>query len=87
MKKVPFGFLTGLFAIFFFYLTIGVVALYIILNLVAQATGQSVSLFDNWYQTLLFVLDIFAFLGFATCLVFLVLRKKKGDEKHAEIVQ
>lgn len=84
MKKIPFGFLTGLFAILLFYLTAAVVALYVILNIVAGATGQSVNLFDNWYQTLLFVLDVICVIGFVVCLVFLILKKRGEKEAHVE---
>jgi len=82
-KKIPWGILSGLFGILFFYVTVVVVALYIILGKVAAQTTQAASLFGTWYQTLLFVLDILFGLFFLFSLVFYILKKRKGRKDTA----
>ena len=51
---------------------------------VAATTGQVVTLFDKWWQTALFVFDIFMLAGFIGFLVMFILRKK-GTKKNEHI--
>lgn len=81
-KKIPWGILSGLFGILFFYVTLVVVALYIILGKVAAQTTQAASLFGTWYQTLLFILDILFGVLFLASLVFYILKKGKEHKKE-----
>ena len=83
-KKIPWGILSGLFGIFSFYLTIAVVALYLILGKVAAQTTQAASLFGTWYQTLLFVLDLVFVLLFLVSLVLYILTRARKAKKPAE---
>ena len=66
--KFPWGTIAGVFAIFCFYLTIGVVAAYMILSAVQATTGQVATLFDNDWQIALFAADVVCALGFVGCL-------------------
>lgn len=66
MKKTPWGILAGAFMIATFYLTIGIIISYFILGAIADATSINATIFDTWWQTLLFVADIIC----AICLVF-----------------
>ena len=58
MKKVPWGVLSALCAIFAFYASAAIIICYVIFSEVAATTGQVVTLFDNWWQTALFVYRI-----------------------------
>ena len=88
MKKTPWGIWAGVFAIAVFYLTLGVVASYIILDAVAGATNTDATLFDQWWQVLLLGADAVCFLGFVISLIArasskskAVAKRKKGGKK------
>lgn len=89
MKKLPWGIFAGICAMIAFFAITGTVAAYIILNGVAAQTSETVTLFDNWYQTVLFVLDILSILGFAGCMAMFVLKQKslKAEEVKDEQFQ
>ena len=73
MKKTPWGIIAGICFIALFYVTAGIVAAYIILNAIAAATNHSIGLFENWWQTLLFVFDLILAIGFVGSLVMYIL--------------
>lgn len=74
--KVPWGVIFGICLIAIFYVTAGVIAGYVITNAVAGATNRSASLFDSWWQVLLFVADvIFALLAVASLAMRILVRK------------
>ena len=85
MKKTPWGIWAGVFAIAVFYLTLGVVASYIILDAVAGQTNTDATLFDQWWQVLLLGADAVCFLGFVISLIAraskAVAKGKKGGKK------
>lgn len=56
LKELPFGIIFGISLIACFYLTVAFVALYIVLNGVEAQTGGSITIFEDWYQTLIFIL-------------------------------
>ena len=78
MKKMPWGIFTGIFAMCVFFTTIAVVALFIVLNSIAGQTHTTATLCDEWYQTLLFVLDIFFVIALAASATMYVLSRRKG---------
>lgn len=78
MKKRPFGFLVGLCVILIFYFTVGLVASHLILSAIAAQTRNTVSIFDTWWQTTMFVLDILTFLGLGYLIVSQILAKKRS---------
>lgn len=86
MKKKPYYLFAWLLAEAVFFLTIAIVVLFIVLNSIAGATSGSITLFTNWYQTLLFVIDVLCVVGIAV-FVFLSIRQnkklKKGEENEA----
>lgn len=85
MKKKPYYLFAWLLAEAVFFLTIAVVALYIVLNSIAGATSGSITLFTNWYQTLLFVLDVVCVLGIGVFVFLSIMQKKKlkkGDKTN-----
>lgn len=81
MKKIPWGLAAGICAIVVFYLTAGVIVAFMILNSVAAQTNNAATLFDTWWQTLIFVLDIVAAAALAGSVAMFVLGKVKGDKK------
>ena len=73
MRKIPWGILAGICAIVVFFATIGTVAAFIVLNSIAGQTNTTATMFDEWWQTLLFVADIVFVLGFAGSLTMYIL--------------
>lgn len=60
LSKVPYSVLIGAAAIVVFYATLALVLTWAISDGIAAATGGSASIFDTWWQTLIFVADIVA---------------------------
>ncbi len=75
MKKLPWGIFAGVLFVLVFYITIGIVAAYLILNGIAGATSGSITLFTNWWQSLLFAADIVFGVLLIGCFVMFILKK------------
>ncbi len=75
LKKIPWGIIAGVCVMIVFYATVAVVALYIVNSGVAAQTNQTTTIFGTWYQTLIFVVDLFAVLGFCGSLTMFVLKR------------
>lgn len=56
------------------FATVAFVLIYVVTSGVAAQTAESVSAFENWYQTLIFVVDVIAFVVFATSLAMWIMR-------------
>ncbi|MCI9460028.1 MAG: hypothetical protein HFJ21_06205 [Clostridia bacterium] len=83
MKKLPWGIIMGVCAMFVFFLTVGTIAVYMLLNGVAAQTNDTASFFGEWYQVLMFVFDIVFALGFAGSLTMFILREKADRAEEA----
>ncbi len=69
------------FALAVIYLTVGVIVSYVILEQIAQAINAHATLFGEWYQTLMFILDIVCFIGLVGSVVMFVKTKEKQPKK------
>ena len=63
MKKIHWGIFIGVFAIITFYATFAIIFAYLLLNAIEAETSGYATLFDNWWQTLLFVVDVISVIG------------------------
>lgn len=79
-KKRPYYLLAWFLVEAVFFLTIAVVAVFIILNSIAGSTSGSITIFSNWYQVLLFVADCLCFVGVVTFFA-LELKQRKDLKK------
>lgn len=84
MKKVPWGIIAGICAIIAFFAVVGTVAAFLVLDGIAGATNMSATLFDEWYQTILFVMSILSVLGLIASVVMWVLCKRGSREVKSE---
>lgn len=82
MNKKFWGIVAGICAMLVFYITAGIIVAYLILNGIAGQTGETVSLFENWWQTLLVIADVIFLLGFAAGLTMFIRKKKLLKEKE-----
>lgn len=81
--KVPWGVLAGISGILTFYLIIGVYGAYFVFAQVNAQTGQVATIFDSWWQILLFILAIVFALIFILSLTLFILKKtmiSKGEK-------
>jgi|LAHS01.1.fsa_nt_gb hypothetical protein len=69
------GILSGISGIVCFYSTAFVVVLFLIFSQITAQTTQKSTLFDSWYQTLLFVVSVASFLSFVGCFIMFLLKK------------
>ncbi len=83
LKKVPWGVLSWVFGILVFYLTLGIWGAQFVFAQVNGQTGAIATIFDSWWQILLFVADIICVLLFAACLAAFIWKKVtyKGGKK------
>lgn len=85
MLKKLLNFLIGLFSVFIFYDTAGIIAGYIISDAIANQTHNSATLFDSWWQILIFVLDFVFAICLALCVYFRIREGKKEKYEKATI--
>jgi len=87
LKKVPWGVLSWIFGIFVFYLTLGVWGAQFVFAQINGQTGQVATIFDSWWQVLMFIADIIFALLFAGSLGAYVWKKVKvkEDKKVEEV--
>lgn len=76
MKKLPWGIIAGICAMIVFFATVGIIAAFIVLNGIASQTNTFATLFDEWWQTALFVADIVFGLGLLGSLAMYIVRTK-----------
>ena len=72
----------GACAIAVFYLTIGFIAAWMILNQIAAQTSHTASPFGTWWQVAVFVADIVFALGAVGAYVMVVLNGVKRRREH-----
>ena len=86
LEKVPWGVIAWATGILVFYLTLGVWGAQFVFAQVNGQTGQIATIFDSWWQVLIFVADLIfglAFLGSLGLYIYkkLVLKGAEKDEK------
>ena len=74
VRKIPWGIIAGAAGMIALFATVAFVLIYVVTSGVAAQTAESVSAFENWYQTLIFVVDVIAFVVFATSLAMWIMR-------------
>lgn len=90
MKMKTINFLIGLTAILIFYDTIGIIAAGVILNAIANQTHNTATIFDTWWQIVLFVVEILLLAGLGFLIFYKIkLGKRAGkggakDEKETQ---
>lgn len=82
LKKIPWGVLAGVFGILCFYLTIAVFGVHFVFIQVKGQAGQTATLFDTGWQTLLFVLDVIFIIAFIAALALFILNKVIGNKER-----
>lgn len=84
MKKLPWGIIMGICAMLVFFLTAGLIALYILLNGIAAQTNETAPFFGEWYQIVMFVFDIVFFIGLAGSVTMYVFKVTGRLDKKEE---
>lgn len=80
--RLRWGIIGGACAIAVFYLTIGFIAAWMILNQIAAQTSHTASPFGTWWQVAVFVADIVFALGAVGAYVMVVLNGVKRRREH-----
>lgn len=89
LKKFPWGIIAGVLGILCFYLTAAVIGVNFVFTQVNGQTGQVATIFDTWWQTLIFILDVVFAIGFIGSICLFVLKKTgklEGGEKNEKLV-
>ena len=84
LNKVSWGVVAGAAGILAFYLTAGVFCIRFIFSQVNGQTGQVATIFDTWWQTLIFALDIVFLVIFAASLALFILKKLKSRKAEGD---
>lgn len=80
--RLRWGIIGGACVIAVFYLTIGFIAAWMILNQIAAQTSHTASPFGTWWQVAVFVADIAFALGAIGAYVMVVLNGVKRRREH-----
>lgn len=73
-NAVPYGIVAGICGIVAFFATVGFVVAHVVLSGIAGATNSTSSIFENWWQVLLFVVDLVFILVALGALVMFIIR-------------
>lgn len=88
MKKLPWGIFAGISAMAVFFAAVGTIAAFIILDSIAGETNTSATLFDEWYQIVLFaaviVFAIALFVSVTMCAIRAKAKKERAEEAADE---
>ena len=82
MKKLPFGIICGSNGIVSFFSLIGIVISYVILSGIAAQTNKTITIFENWWQTLLFVVCVISTTFMIITFVLFILKSKLSVGTH-----
>lgn len=82
MKKLPFGIICGSNGIISFFSLIGTVISYVILSGIAAQTNKTITLFENWWQTLLFVVCVISTTFMIITFVLFILKTKNNKQNE-----
>ena len=74
-KKIPFGIISGAFGMVVFFATVGLIIGYLVVAGIAGQTMRTVSMFENWWQVLIFVVDLISAIIAVGSLVMYILKK------------
>lgn len=86
-RRVPFGILAGAFGMVVFFATVGLVVAYAVLSGIEGEMMRTVSFFENWWQVLLFVVDVIAAVAaIASLAMFIVKKVYEGRTESSEEV-
>lgn len=77
IRKIPWGILAGSFAILLFFCLVGTIAAFIVLDMMAGETSMHATLFDEWYQVVLFIGVVIGGAGFIGSTAMFIVRKVK----------
>lgn len=80
--KLRWGIIGGACAIAVFYLTIGFIAAWVVLNQIAAQTSHTASPFGTWWQVAIFIADIAFALGAIGAYVMVVLNGIRKRREH-----
>lgn len=82
MKKLPWGIIAAVCGMLVFFLTLGTIGVYILLNGIAAQTNEVASFFGEWYQVLMFVFDILFALGAIGALTMYILKERERKKEE-----
>lgn len=82
MKKLPYGIFTGICAMLVFFLTLAFIGLYIVFAAIANQTHSDFSMFQNWWQILIFIVDILSIGGFIYFLIMFIKRERNKNNEN-----
>lgn len=88
-SKIPWGVLAGAFGILCFYLTAAVFGVQFVFAQINGQTGQAATIFDTWWQIILFVFFLITLVGFVCSLALFIARRvvcggKGGNHEKTE---
>lgn len=75
-KKIPWGIIAGACGILCFYLTAAVIGVNFVFTQVNGQTGQIATIFDTWWQTLIFIFDVLFGIVFVGSIASFIVKKK-----------
>lgn len=84
LNKIPWGIVASAAGILCFYLTVAVFGVNFIFTQVNGQTGQAATIFDTWWQTMIFVFDIVCIVVFAGSLALFIRKKIKAKNGGAK---
>ena len=80
MKKFPWGILAGACAMLYSFVTIAIVAVFVISGMMYSVAGSDDGLRESWWLIICYVLEVISVLGFGVSLFFFIRNKRRAAE-------
>ncbi len=84
MKKFPWGILAGACAMLWSFVTVAIVAVFVISGMMYSVAGSDDGLRESWWLIICYVLEAVSVLGFGVSFFFYIRRRLAGNARNKE---
>lgn len=84
MKKFPWGILAGVSAMLWSFVTVAIVAVFVISGMMYSVAGGDDGLRESWWLVICYVLEAVSVIGFGVSLFFYIRNKHRGTLQQKE---
>lgn len=81
MKKIPWGIIAGSLLMLISFITIGIIAVFVISNMMYAAVGSDDGLRESWWLIPLYIGDVISAIGFVVSMFFYFKKEKMIEEE------
>lgn len=81
MKKIPWGIIAGSLLMLISFITVGIIAVFVISNMMYAAVGSDDGLRESWWLIPLYIGDVISVISFVISMFFYFKKEKMIEEE------